>query len=64
VLLVILSGNGNPEGDYAGERGQPEVMPTSQPQPQAQPQPAVTTAQAATPAPAITAVPPPASGGR
>ncbi len=25
VLLVILSGNGNPEGDYAGDRGQSEV---------------------------------------
>ncbi|WP_129644864.1 flagellar motor protein MotD [Peristeroidobacter agariperforans] len=64
VLLVILSGNGNPEGDYAGDRGQPESEPVPQPQPQV-PQPAVTTAQAAAPAPAITAAPiPPVSGGR
>jgi chemotaxis protein MotB len=46
VLLVILSGNGNPEGDYAGERGQPEVEAAPPPQPQVQPpQPTVTTAQ-------------------
>jgi chemotaxis protein MotB len=64
VLLVILSGTGNPEGDYAGERGQPEMEPTSQPQPQAQPQP-VTTAQTTAPTPAITAAPlPPVAGGQ
>ena len=65
VLLVILSGNGNPEGDYAGARGQPEAAPAPQPPPQIQPQPAVTTAQATAPTPAITATPlPPVSGGR
>ena len=61
VLLVILSGNGNPEGDYAGDRGKPEPAPA----PQLQPQPAVTTAQTAEPTPAITTAPlPPVSGGR
>jgi chemotaxis protein MotB len=45
VLLVILSGNGNPEGDYAGDRGQPEVAPPPAPQVQPPAQPAVTTAQ-------------------
>jgi chemotaxis protein MotB len=49
VLLVILSGSGNPEGEYGRERGQPDEAPPqlSQPQPpvQPQPQPAVTTAQ-------------------
>lgn len=51
VLLVILSGNGNPEGEYAGDRGQPEVEAAPSPQPQApQPQPAVTTAQTISPA--------------
>ncbi len=50
VLLVILSGKGNPEGDYAGDRGQPEVAPAPQPEPQLpQPQPAVTTAQTLAP---------------
>jgi chemotaxis protein MotB len=37
VLLVILSGTGRPEGDYAGERGRPEEPP-------AEPQPTVPTA--------------------
>jgi chemotaxis protein MotB len=65
VLLVILSGNGNPEGDYAGDRGQPEAAPAPQSQPQIQPQPAVTTAQTTTPTPAIPQAPvPPVSGGR
>lgn len=52
VLLVILSGSGNPEGEYAGDRGQPEVAPAPSPQPQVQPpQPAaVTTAQTIEPA--------------
>jgi chemotaxis protein MotB len=46
VLLVILGGSNRPEGDYAGERGQPEVEAAPPPQPQLQPpQPAVTTAQ-------------------
>jgi chemotaxis protein MotB len=31
VLLVILSGNGMPEGDYADDRGKPEVQPASPP---------------------------------
>ena len=37
VLLVILSGNSRPEGDYAGERGQeseePETIPEALPKP-------------------------------
>lgn len=54
VLLVILSGNGLPEGDYAGERGKPETEASEL-------QPAATTAQATpVPAPAITAAPLPA----
>ena len=61
VLLVILSGNGMPEGEYAEDRGKPEteaVQPQPQPQPQSLPQPQLppppvaTTAQA-TPAGAI-----------
>jgi chemotaxis protein MotB len=28
VLLIVLSGNGMPEGDYAGERGKPDVVST------------------------------------
>lgn len=57
VLLVILSGNGNPEGDYAGERGQPEVEAAPPPQPEVQPPPpTVTTAQ--------TLAPPVSPGGR
>jgi chemotaxis protein MotB len=45
VLLVILSGNGSPEGDYAEDRGKPdsEELTTTPP---AQPVPAATTAQA------------------
>jgi len=63
VLLVILSGNGNPEGDYAGERGLPEAAPTL-PLSQIESPPALTTAQAVAPAPAITTAPlPPVSGG-
>ena len=51
VLLVILSGNGSPEGDYAEDRGKPETPElTSAPPEPAQPTPAATTAQA-TPAP-------------
>jgi chemotaxis protein MotB len=61
VLLVILSGTGMPEGDYAEDRGKPETEAV-QPQPPVTPavqttiqtmpapQPAATTAQAATPA--------------
>jgi chemotaxis protein MotB len=58
VLLVILSGNGMPEGDYAEDRGKPETEAV-QPQPPAvattvqtspAPQPVATTVQA-TPAP-------------
>lgn len=71
VLLVILSGNGMPEGDYAEDRGKPETEAV-QPQPPAvattvqtspAPQPVATTVQA-TPAPisAATDAPlPPAS---
>lgn len=48
VLLVILSGNGSPEGDYAEDRGKPAAeeltaAPPAQPTPAA---PAATTAQA------------------
>jgi chemotaxis protein MotB len=61
VLLVILSGTGMPEGDYAEDRGKPAAEAV-EPQPvtpavqttiqtMAEPQPAATTAQA-TPAPA------------
>jgi chemotaxis protein MotB len=65
VLLVILSGNGNPEGDYAGDRGQSESAPAPQSQPPAPAQPAVTTAQTTAPTPAITTAPlPPVAGGR
>jgi chemotaxis protein MotB len=49
VLLVILSGNGSPEGDYADDRGKPgpeeiSAAPPAQPTPE----PAATTAQAIT----------------
>src|SRR5688572_1468170 len=56
VLLVILSGNASPEGDYAEDRGKPAAeelttAPPVQPAPAvAAPIPAATTAQA-TPAP-------------
>jgi chemotaxis protein MotB len=56
VLLVILSGNASPEGDYAEDRGKPAAeeltaVPPAQPAPAvAAPIPAATTAQA-TPAP-------------
>ena len=54
VLLVILSGNGSPEGEYAGERGRPEGEAAPQPQSPA----AATTVQATAPAtPAISAAP-------
>ena len=45
VLLVILSGNGAPEGDYADDRGKPAAEELSA-APQAQPTPAATTARA------------------
>ena len=45
VLLVILSGNGLPEGDYAEDRGKPAPEEISA-APPAQPAPAATTAQA------------------
>lgn len=58
VLLVILSGNGMPEGDYAQDRGK-EMTETVEPQPQ----PVATTVQAMpSPVPAVTAAPlPPAT---
>jgi chemotaxis protein MotB len=31
VLLIVLSGNGMPEGDYAGERGKPDAEPAEAP---------------------------------
>jgi chemotaxis protein MotB len=31
VLLIVLSGNGMPEGDYAGERGKPDAAPAEAP---------------------------------
>lgn len=40
VLLVILSGNGMPEGDYAGERGKPDIEAAP-----SQPEPVATTVQ-------------------
>ncbi len=42
VLLVILARGNRPEGDYAGERGQPEEAPVAEPStvPVALPQPA------------------------
>jgi hypothetical protein len=45
VLLVILSGNSSPEGDYAEERGKPDPEELTA-VPPAQPAPAATTAQA------------------
>lgn len=59
VLLVILGSNGRPEGDYAGERGQPE-QPTVTQQPAvpiALPKPATTEASLAPVGPA-SATPP------
>ena len=51
VLLVILSGNSSPEGDYADDRGKPAPEEiTAAPPAQPQPAPVTTTAQAA-PAP-------------
>lgn len=58
VLLVILSGNGLPEGAYAEDRGLPETE-AAEPQPPP-PEPAATTVQTE-PAPTVTAAPlPPA----
>jgi chemotaxis protein MotB len=48
VLLVILSGSGMPEGDYAKERGLEEPLPESVPETLEAP-PAEITARAATP---------------
>jgi chemotaxis protein MotB len=59
VLLVILSGSGSPEGDYAEDRGKPEA-PELSAAPLAQPQPAAATAQADTP-PTTAATPLPAA---
>jgi len=56
VLLVILSGNDQPEGDYADDRGMPDA------EPQRAEQPAATTVQAA-PIPAATAASLPAGAG-
>jgi chemotaxis protein MotB len=47
VLLVILSGSGSPEGDYADDRGKPDPQELTA-TPPAQPAPAATTAQAVT----------------
>lgn len=47
VLLVILSGNSSPEGDYAEDRGKPDAAELSA-APEPQPAPAATTAQAIT----------------
>lgn len=58
VLLVILSGNGSPEGDYADDRGKPAAELSAAPQ--AEPAPAATTVQASV-APAVSAAPMPAS---
>lgn len=47
VLLVILSGNSSPEGDYAEDRGKPDAAEVSaSPPAQSEPTPATTTAQA------------------
>lgn len=46
VLLVILSGNGSPEGEYAEQRGKPETEAVTPPKP-----PAATTTAETTPAP-------------
>jgi chemotaxis protein MotB len=47
VLLVILSGSGSPEGDYAEDRGKPDAAElTAVPPEQTPPIPAATTAQA------------------
>jgi chemotaxis protein MotB len=54
VLLVILSGNGMPEGDYAEDRGKPEAPPASSPAETA-PAEAAPTRQAAPPPPTIEA---------
>ena len=59
VLLVILSSNGSPEGDYAEERGKPEAELTAAPPPAAIAPAAATTVQAAPLVPAITATPAP-----
>jgi hypothetical protein len=49
VLLVILSGNSSPEGDYAEDRGKPDVPELSAaPEPQPQPPSVATTARAIT----------------
>ena len=47
VLLVILSGNGSPEGDYAEDRGKPGAEELSA-APPAQPAPSVDTSTPAT----------------
>jgi len=55
VLLVILSGNSSPEGDYAEDRGKPGAELTATPPvPVSVPPPLATTAQATTPAAAGT----------
>jgi hypothetical protein len=45
VLLVILSGNASPEGDYAEDRGKPDAEEISATPPET-PAPAATTVQA------------------
>lgn len=59
VLLVILSGNASPEGDYAEDRGKPDA-PELSAAPEAEPAPAATTVQSSVP-PAVIAAPMPAS---
>jgi chemotaxis protein MotB len=60
VLLVILSGNGSPEGDYAEDRGKPDAeeltaVPPVEPTPAATPTPTPTPTPTATTAQAIPA---------
>lgn len=58
VLLIILSGNERPEGNHAGERGQPEQAPVDYPAvPPADLLPAATIEASLSPATATAAVP-------
>lgn len=56
VLLVILSGNDLPEGEYGEDRGKPEAELSSAPQPVAVPPAAATAAQTGS-VPSMTAAP-------
>ncbi|MBL8266444.1 OmpA family protein, partial [Steroidobacter sp.] len=60
VLLVILSGNGMPEGDYASDRGKPDIEAAPQPQPE----PVATTVQATPALPSVPSVPAVSVGAR